>query len=273
MTWWMQNEAVCIDRLGSLTIHRKRAVSSETVRDLFDQALGGAGEPLKVTRKSETRRLGPWVTKLCRAQAPLGLVRLNCRPSRYRRPWIVSWHLLNKGVGVPAPVAFIEKRSFGIIAACATVCEYLEGARTVEQYADRLVAQSAAEEEIERFLARLADSISRLVSSGAYHTDLSGKNILTRDGNSFYFIDLDSVVLNRPYSDGMRLRNHIQLYDSFCDRWDPNCLEPFLLRLLPAACDSKAWIMAVKNGQAARRARQLAIWQRQGLARGPQAQK
>lgn len=256
-------ETVC-DSIGSLIIYRRRDLPLEEVRRVLESALRGDGETLKVSEKSETRRIGAWVVKLWRAATPLAVLKLSVLGGRYRRAWIAARHLERFGVGVPMPGAFVAMRRLGACTGNALLSAYVAGTCTVEQFADRLVENGAGEGEIEQFLFALADAVNGLCRAGAYHGDLSGKNILTKDGKGFYFVDLDSVVLNRSYTAAQRMKNHIQLYDSFCDRWGPRLLDPFIVRMLDAGRDCKVWLENVHEGQAARRARQRAVWRRQG---------
>ena len=89
----------------------------------------------------------------------------------------------------------------------------------------------------------------------AFHADLSGKNIFTKDGSKFYFIDLDGVVLSAHYTEELLLKNHIQLYDSFCDFCDHNTLARFHARMLPETEHLETWMRRVVEGQRARRRR------------------
>jgi hypothetical protein len=104
-------------------------------------------------------------------------------------------------------------------------------------------------------LARLADAIRSLERAGAYHADLSGKNILTREGREFWIIDLDSLRISGLYSRRRRLKNHVQLYDSFCDVFSEEFMDEFIVSLLQEGIDRADWLARVKAGQRNRRAR------------------
>lgn len=221
------------------------------------QALSAEGELLKASAKSFIRRVGPWVVKTSRPRGGLEIVKRTFHRGRYRRAWIAATCLEPFQI-VPRAYAFVEAGYLGVIARNALVLEYLEGWCNVEVHADRLVARQARPDEIDAFLARLADAVSVLEAARAYHEDLSGKNILTREGVAFRFIDLDGVTLGRPYTETMRLRNHTQLYDSFCDRWDDARLQPFIRRMLPEDYDIQTWMETIRIQQVARRARTLA---------------
>src|SRR5690606_22863464 len=198
------------ERVGALRLWRRE----DTPREAVLAALQTPGEPLKVSGKSRTRRVGPWVVKESVA-GPRAVLKHTLRRARYRQGWEAARHLAAAGIGVPTPRAFVEWTWGGIVFGNALILDYLEGFVNVEEHARRLARGGADAAAIGAFLAGLAASVNRLTASGACHTDLSGKNIFTLDGRDFYFIDLDGVVLGRTYGDAPRLRNHVQLYDSF----------------------------------------------------------
>ena len=242
-----------------LTIYHRPEIEPERVLD----ALSG-GEILKESSKSLTRKVGDWLVKSSRFDYGRGPLKHTVFRSRYRRAWRAAWRLQDHGIQVPAPYAMVERHCLGAILGNTFISGYLDGFVTVEEYAGRLVAAKASPHDVRQFLADIADAINALCAAGAYHADLSGKNILTNDGKTFYFIDLDTVVLDRPCSDRLRMKTHIQLYDSFCDRWGIDHLGPFVQRMLPSTCDQEHWLDAVQAAQQARRARQIERWRKQG---------
>ncbi len=251
---------VRIERCGALTIYRDEGFPAESVRAILDTP----GEPLKTSRKSTTRRVGEWVVKESCMEGGLAILKHTFARRRYRQAWRAGRHLLRHGVLAPRPVAFIERGLGGLLWGHALISEFLVGCGNVEAHAKSLGEEGASREVIRAFLEGLAQAVHALSAAGAYHSDLSGKNIFTRDGRQFYFIDLDGVVLNRPYTDAMRLKNLVQLYDSFCDLWGPDLLDPFIAHMLPSGHDVSSWAAAVHDGQAKRRARIEAIWRREG---------
>ncbi|HIJ64821.1 MAG TPA: hypothetical protein HPP77_02635 [Candidatus Hydrogenedentes bacterium] len=254
----MASDGVVVDRIAGATTYRRADVALDAVL----AAVATPGKTLKRAEKSETRTVGAWVVKTSR----LGLVETLKRTfyrRRYRQGWVAARFLEAHRVGVPKVCAFIEMRRLGLIMANALISERLEGCRNVEDHARSMAGRGAASDEVRAFLFALADSVNALTATGAQHTDLSGKNIFTRDGASFYFIDLDGVTLGRPYTDAMRMKNHVQLYDSFCDLWHEETLDPFIRRMLPAGYDASEWLRAVHENQARRRAEHLSKSHRQ----------
>jgi len=217
--------------------------------------LSTPGEVLKESRKSRVERIGGWVIKRCVGPFLSRSVRLTFRRNRYRRGWRAALHLERHGVPAPRAVAYVEKGFGGLLFGNAFIAEYLDGARNVEEYARAMISGGAGPDAFERFLASLADAVNDLNAAGAYHGDLSGKNIFTRDGETFHFIDLDAVEIGAPYTDERRLASLIQLYDSFCDELSDALLAPFVIRMLPPGQDPRVWLPRVREGQAARRAR------------------
>ncbi|MCC6489911.1 MAG: hypothetical protein IT364_20650 [Candidatus Hydrogenedentes bacterium] len=245
---------------GPLRVARR----AEVPLDRILEALRAPGELLKASRKSETLRVNDWAVKRSRKAGGLGVLKHTFRRARYRQAWEAALHLERHGVPIPLAHAYIERSRMGIIFGNMMVMDYLDGCVDVEAFADGLLRAGASDAELHGYLERLAETVNLLCSSGAYHNDLAGKNILTPDGEQFYFIDLDGIVLNRPYTEERRLQNHIQLYDSFIDRLGDGYLDPFIRQMLPRPGRLQSWMTQVKSGQAARRARTEAIWAKQG---------
>ena len=230
------------------------------------RALEKVNEVLKVTAKSTTFRSGDWVVKCSPANFRWEMMRLLIGNNRYRRTWEALHRLRSRDVCVPAPIAYIEQRQWVCVKRAAVVIEYLAGWTNVEEHARTLVRERADDGAIATYLAEIAAAIRGLERAGAYHADLSGKNIMTDKGIRFAFIDLDGICFPRTIADRDRLRTHIQLYDSFCDYWSDRLLRPFIDALWPEnAVPPEDWFDRVRMGQAVRRARQQARWRKQGV--------
>jgi tRNA A-37 threonylcarbamoyl transferase component Bud32 len=248
-----------VERVGGRLVERRSDVSLDAVLD----ALKTPGAILKQNHKATTRRVGDWVVKESRRTASERLKHA-LRPARYRCGWNAARALTERGIGVPEPVAYVESRLAGRMIGNAMITEFLSGCVSVEEFAQRLVSVGATHARVTAYLGALAKAVADLNAAGAYHSDLSGKNIFTRTGAEFRFIDLDAIVLDRPIAEAASLLNHVQLYDSFCDLWDDSFLEPFLLPLIPSDRNVEGWMEEVRAGQASRRARVEAVWRRQG---------
>ncbi len=228
------------------------------------EALATEGETLKASPKSLTRRVEGWVVKESTGNTLPNLIKHTAARWRYRRGWTAARFLASRGVGVPKARAFMEERAGGVIWRQAYLCDYLDGCENVEQFARRLVEGDATEAQIGNFLKFLAQAVNGLCGAPAYHADLSGKNIFTKTGAEFYFIDLDSCQIRKAPRGLDLLKNHVQLYDSFCDVWDDATLDPFLEDLSRLSVGRGEWLRMVKAGQAQRRAEQEAKWASQG---------
>lgn len=250
---------ILVDRLPVMTVHRRADLPLDRVLD----AAQAPGEILKASSKSETRRVDDWVIKSSRRDPFLGSLKRTVLRARYRTGWVAALHLVRRGVHVPPPCAFIERGRYGLITGNTVITEYLDGCMDVEHFADAMQDRWTAD-DVHKYLAALAEAVNGLSACGAYHSDLAGKNILTRDGATFHFIDLDGIVLHRPHTEAMRMKTHVQLYDSFCDRWQDAFLEPFIARMLPDPDVLPEWMRTVRQLQAKRRIRTEVVWRKQG---------
>ncbi len=223
------------------------------------------GEVLKTSDKAEVRRVGHWVVKESRAGAAIKAVRHTLLRDRYRRPWLAAHHLRAHRVRVPEPLAFVEKERLGLVSGTVFVFQYLAGQMDVEEFLLSLLKQGAGADAVAGFLERLADAINTIEAAGAFHADLSGKNIFTREGDRFYFIDLDAVTLDAPMDEEARLKNHVQLYDSFCDALNDSLMVPFIEKMVPAGIDLRVWMPRVRKAQQERRVATEAKWEKQGI--------
>ncbi len=243
------DESIRVHRQPGRCVYLAAGISLEQVED----ALRTPGSVLKRSSKALVRRVGNWVVKESHGPWFTELIRHTARKSRYRRAWIAAHHLRRHGVLVPSPIAFMEYGGCGFLTGNRMISEYLDGLVNVEKFVHEQVKRGVEKEALRAFFEHLAGSVNRFSASGAYHEDLSGKNIFTQDGRRFYFIDLDAVALGRPVNEARRLINHVQLYDSFCDFADQDLLAFFIGRMTPSEYSFPAWIDRVRAGQHARR--------------------
>ena len=251
----MTREDIHEHREPGLRIWSRPGVAPSEVKALLSEG----GEPMKTSHKSVTWRKGGYVVKQSPPGAWLEAAKLTAQRSRCRRAWDAALHLHAHGGLAPEPLAYLERRRFGLVTGNALVSRYLEGCVNVEEQARRLAAEGASEDAVHAYLRAIADTVNAVSACGAVHHDLSGKNIFTAGGARFYVIDLDAVRLGARYRDADRLHNHVQLYDSFCDLWDARLLAPFILAMTPPRLAGGAWLEAVREGQRRRRARALAL--------------
>lgn len=214
-------------------------------------AIEEPGEVLKQSRKSTTRRVGPVLIKSS-ITGTWGAVRLSSKPQRYRQGFLAAQHLELHGVGIPRTLAYVEQRSLGLLRANHLITQFLDDYVDSEKHLLKMIQTGAGKLSISAYLARLADAVNLLIASGAVHKDLSGKNILTMDGEVFVFVDLDDVAIG-DYTEAARLSNMVQLYDSFCDALSDAVMVPFITRILPQGEDARVWMPKVRKGQQERR--------------------
>lgn len=250
------------DRQGPLVVYRPAELSLDEVLDV----LLSDGESLKEGRKGTVRLVGDCVVKES-SLSILDTFKRTAQRSRYRQAWLAAHQLRTKGIAIPEPYAFIEHRHLGVISGHAMISAYLQDQRNVEHFAVGLCQRGAGLDTLALFLEALARSLNALSEAGAYHADLSGKNIYTQDGAHFTFIDLDAVQLGVAYTPERRLKNHIQLYDSFCDFIHERLLVPFIAQLLPPDIDARLWLPKVRAGQEKRRRQLEARYARRGEVR------
>jgi serine/threonine protein kinase len=248
------------EQCGHALVRHRETMDCQRILDIISDQ----GATLKASPKYITRRVDGFVVKASRGNGLRSLVNGTVRRNRYRRGWMAGLYLEEQGVSVPRVHALVEIRHSGFITASYLVMDHLDGASNVERFAADMVQEGATTEQIRSFLRDLAYAIDKLCKTGVFHRDLSGKNILTREGKEFFFIDLESVFPVTRYTRSMRYKNHVQLYDSFCDFVGHDLLQVFLSQLLPENEDYAMWSKMVRQGQVARRARQIAIWRRQG---------
>ena len=226
--------------------------------------LAAPRETLKRSSKNWTYRAGAWAVKETCFRYGAGLFKHTFRRGHYRRAWEAACYLTAKGIPTPEPLAYLEFGACGLIWRNALIVRHLEGFQRTDHYVERLVARGAHDAEIASFFDSLAAAIGALADAGAYHSDLTGKNVLTKDGASFQFIDLDAVYLNVPYTREKRMRNHVQLYDTFLEWLPDEMLASFIARLAPPDADADAWIQEVRELRRVRRERAEALWRKYG---------
>lgn len=237
---------------------RKAWIRQDVTEAQLEALLAYDAEPIKESAKSRVRRIGHWVIKETRGSIRRRAAR------RQHKAWMAAHYLRQHGIRVPEPLALIERTRLGVVTGSDHVFQYLDGCKNVEAYLSDCIHAEVQGDALATFLAGLATAVNAITAAGAYHSDLSGKNIFTRDGHRFYFIDLDAVELGVSCDDAMRLRNHVQLYDSFCDALSDKLLVPFIQAMLPKHADLRVWMPEVRRAQEKRRARVEAYWAKHG---------
>ena len=234
--------------------------------DQLELLLRHPGQPLKASARSTVTRVGTWVVKRQTAGSLVSGVKLALRAGRNRQAWVASHYLRSRGVRVPEPLAYVEfLNALGLTTGTAFISQYLDGYLNIEDYLFEVIRHGAGEGTMRRFLEGLAEACLALERAPAWHGDLAGKNIFTRDGRVFYFIDLEAVRIGQEPTEDERMLNHVQLYDSLSDAMGDSLLVPFIERMLPEDTDLRVWMPRVRRLQAKRRAEVEARWEREGV--------
>lgn len=254
------NESIVRVRNGWSTIYCGQDVPLNRILAV----LAEPGEVLKASAKSQVRRCGEMVVKESRLAGGTGPFKHTLKRARYRQGWVAAHHLRANGISVPTPLAYIERGALGIITGNILVSTYLGGQQNVETFLQMLIQRKAGADTIQAFLGALAQAINAFTDCGGRHGDMSGKNIFTADGRHFSFIDLDDVTLEDVYDEGLRMKNHVQLYDSFCDFLSDSVLVPFITKLITSEQDLRVWMPRVREAQMQRRELVEERWAREG---------
>jgi len=244
---------------GSLAYYREDVTPQQ-----LETLLAHDAETLKETPKVQVRAVEHWIIKHRRSGRGRAILSPGQTRKRHRCAWQAGHYLRAHGIRVPEPLAYVERSFAGAITGSWHIFQNLLHCRDVESYVSGMIERGVDGLSLEVFLQHLAESLQAVEACGAYHGDLSGKNIYTRDGVRFFLIDLDAVQLNVPHDEERRLKNHVQLYDSFCDALSDVLLVPFLESLLPESWELRTWMPRVRVEQKKRRERVEAHWAKHG---------
>jgi serine/threonine protein kinase len=243
-----------------------REVPEKIVATALEQATGSASEGSRQRHrvlKSDSRarvsavEIGEGhqlVVKEYRAGGPLRRAADVFRGSPARRAWLGGHGLRARGIGAATPIAFVERRRWGIPMASAIVLEDLQHFEP----ADHCSAKHAGDEEVVKAIVRLA---IRLHRRGVVHGDLKASHLLLgreASGIEAYLIDLEGVRFPRRLRDRDRIRALAQLNASLPDRIpEPPRTRAFLryAAALPFQCGTQAALRRVVEISLARRHR------------------
>lgn len=197
-----------------------------------------------------------FATGLCGALAD------RLRGSPARRAWRAGIGLAALGIRAPGPLAFLERRRFGLPFASVLVQEDLCPALRAD-------APGPEIDPSERLgaLVRLALALH---GSGAAHADFTAGNLLLtreRGGLVAYAVDLEDVRFPRRLRDASRVRALAQLNASLPD-WIPDALRRRALRCYATWLPFRAPILRVEGRVALESLARRHHWSGRGCARG-----
>lgn len=110
------------------------------------------------------------------------------RKNKARRSYENGLQLLHRGFQTPAPVAFMERRSMGLIAQVYYVCAYT----AAQPIRPRLIEQEPFDEALATAYARY---VARLHAAGVLHRDLNPTNVLFYEHEGRF--DFELIDINR----------------------------------------------------------------------------
>lgn len=131
-------------------------------------------------------------------------------PSKAKREWEVAKEAERRGLPVPKPLGWIERRRFGLLQESI----YLSEAVKSEAVSAEEVLKDAPSGVIQRF----ARTVRAIHDQGIYHLDLHAGNLLW-DGERFLLIDLHRARILKGLSQEQRLRNMAQIFHSLRSFW------------------------------------------------------
>lgn len=236
-------DSIRVERRGFQKLYLSEGVTAEEVLT----ALSAPGEMLKHGNKRNVRRVGDWVIKSALFNAGVGLLKLSVYRKRYRNGWRASIELTRRGISVPRTIAFVEQRFMGVIWGNSLIYEYMKDCIPTHIFAQSLKARGG-EAKIDAYFQGLSDALGKLAEANVFHRDLKPDNILTLDLNTFYFIDLDEILLDEPFRVEHRLRNHTQLANGFQHDWEKVRIDDFLRKTIPEGEDHDKWLAQVWDG-------------------------
>ncbi len=144
--------------------------------------------------------------------------------TRCRRAWIASNGLAVRGIPTPQAIALIEKKSFGFTRDNLLLTEYVDGLLSVNDYISKYFNNDLNKKK-KLFIEELARLVRLFHDTGIYHGDLSGRNILVKEGSAsggenweMFITDLDAVSLWKKLTLKRQLKNLAQINDC------PDCI-------------------------------------------------
>ena len=190
------------------------------------------GEAIKISKKAISRKFENIFLKITNFPFLEGAFRHIFLRERYRNAWNISIIASNLDIAIPTPIFYLEILFYKIPWQSFFAIEYIHNSVNIEKFAQQLVEKKLTE-PLKKLFSELSATISNLWANNLYHRDLSGKNILTVDGSKIYLVDLDSVKILKNFSLQHKLKNLVQIYDSFCDYVEDELLKNCIFSLLP----------------------------------------
>lgn len=199
--------------------------------DTFLSEISNRGRILKKTSKTSSFQWHSYFIKKTDYPILEGIFRHLFLPNRCRNAWNISNYLTHYHVPTPKPIAYLEILKFSLPYQHFFLSEYLSDSYNVEIFVKNEI-YSKKGITLENFFNTIKKFLILLWGKGIYHKDLSGKNLLTVNGETIYLIDLDSTYLINHFTIKYKIRNLVQIYDSFCDFVDEEILKDLIFTVL-----------------------------------------
>jgi tRNA A-37 threonylcarbamoyl transferase component Bud32 len=155
--------------------------------------------------------------------------------TRGRRAWIAGNGFAVRGIPTPQPIALVERKFFGFTRDDILLTEYIDDSLSVNDYISKhfsneynptespLLKEGMGVKKKRLFIEELARLVRSFHDTGIYHSDLSGRNIIVREGQpghwEMYIIDLDAVSLWKKLTLRRRLKDLARI-NNVC----PDCI-------------------------------------------------
>lgn len=135
------------------------------------------------------------------------------RGSAARRSWQHALALQARGIGTPAPIAFLERHEGGRLAESHYVSAFADGVTSFRDELIHLFRRDPACWKLMNLLQAVADAVRALHDAGIRHGDLGNQNILLRRDGDGQWRDVQFVDLNRVRTQGEPLGLRDRAFD------------------------------------------------------------
>ena len=146
-------------------------------------------------------------------------------PSKAFTEWKTLLHLKRLHLPTPDPLAYGEKRKYGILKDSCLITEEIPAAQPLHLYLSEQLGSSGTKKDslkTEAALAQLAKKVACLHSKDVYYRDLHSGNILCQqnslDGLNLFFVDTDKVRFLSKMTPRKRIRDLASLKNSLSFR-------------------------------------------------------